>query len=114
PHEIKIIYQKLKVVCDDLIHKIDVISDFDLKIVVAPLVPAYEELYGKKSQETNKCVVITKDMSRCRKEILAYLTDTLTRIELNLQLIDLDIHPKIKRVSEQLFIDGHYKQAVLD
>jgi len=114
PHEIKAIYQKIQSIFDDLISKIGVISDTDLKVATASLVPLYEELYGKLSTETGECKSVLKDMTTCRKDILHFLKDTLTRLELKLQLINLDIHPKVKAVSEQLFIDGHYRQAVLD
>lgn len=114
PHEIKSIYQKIQSVLDDLIHKIGVVSDDELKLITAPLPALYEELYGKVSKENSKCSSIIRDMTTCRREILPFLKDSLTRLELKIQMVDLNVHPKIKGVSEKLFIDGHYKQAVLD
>lgn len=114
PHEIKAIYQKIQSIFDVLVYKIVVISDAELRVTTAALVPLYEELYGKLSNEAGECKSVMMDMTNCRKNIQHFLKDTLTRLELKLQLINLDIHPKVKVVSEQLFIDGHYKQAVLD
>lgn len=53
-------------------------------------------------------------MKTCREEVLPFLKNSLTRLELKIPIADLNVHPKIKPVSEQLFIDGHYKQAVLE
>jgi len=112
--EIRSIYLKLQEVFDRLVNKIGVVSDDELKIITAPLIALYEEYYGSLSGEVAKCRSKTKDLAKCRVEILPFVKDTLTRLELKLGLSYLILHPKIKATSETLFADGHYRQAILD
>lgn len=109
----KIFHQKIQSVFNKLNNRMSVIGGDELEIITAPLLILYKDYYGS-SSKSMKCRDLIKDGDKCRKELLPFLAKTLTELELEVRPSDLDIHPKIKGVSEKLFFDGYYKQAVLD
>jgi len=106
--------QRLNSILSELKTKMGLIADEELILIVAPIMPIYENVFGKDSNEAGLCRAKTKSLQRCRKEILPFLIETITRLELTQNLNELNLHPKIKKAVSDLFNDGHFRQSVFD
>lgn len=112
--EIKQGYLKIKTIFESLQSKIGVISNEELRVEIAPLTAIYEDLYGGLASETMKCKLFVKEASNFKREGLPFLKETMERLGQKLKQSPLDIHPKIKKAAEELFNNGHYRQAVYE